>query len=272
MSQVDELEHGILVVREAHRTKVKQLEEEIAKLIQRNKDKELHSQELERKILRLEDDIQQGILKTKQLAEEQNRTVNENVKLIQELSKLRKELDKLFSFKKAIIATFDEEDLPEAFRSQSPNLSSSNHLRSSDSITNQDDSNSFKPTVRFSITNPVNSEVNSESLEFLQNDRIISSPVSPSSSSRLNIDELDFSTTDARSQTTSPGQIEGKAFFREARQRLTYDQFNNLISNIKNLNNRSLTKEETLERTRRIFGNDNNDLFWTFKKLLSKQV
>ena len=53
----------------------------------------------------------------------------------------------------------------------------------------------------------------------------------------------------ATSAPTSP-QIDGKAFFRAARGKLSYENFNAFLANIKRLNNHQQSREETLEEAR----------------------
>lgn len=81
-----------------------------------------------------------------------------------------------------------------------------------------------------------------------------------------------FSVSDLSSSRSSTTQVDGKLFFKEAREKLTLEQFNSLLTNIKKLNNHTQTREETLERTRLIFGNENKELYWMFSRLLSRQV
>ena len=64
--------------------------------------------------------------------------------------------------------------------------------------------------------------------------------------------------------------MDGKDFFRQARLRLTYEQFNQFLTNIKRLNDHAQTRDETLARAQEIFGSENGDLFVSFKTLLSK--
>ena len=52
--------------------------------------------------------------------------------------------------------------------------------------------------------------------------------------------------------------------------RLTYEQFNQFLTNIKRLNDHAQTRDETLAKAQEIFGADNSDLFDSFKSLLSK--
>ena len=45
-------------------------------------------------------------------------------------------------------------------------------------------------------------------------------------------------------------QVDGKAFFKRARHRLSFQQFNEFLANIKKLNAHSQSREETLEKAR----------------------
>jgi len=62
--------------------------------------------------------------------------------------------------------------------------------------------------------------------------------------------------------------VDGKQFFRQARNRLSYEAFNAFLSSIKRLNNQQQTREETLDEARRIFGPELQDLYKDFENLL----
>ncbi|KAG2304519.1 hypothetical protein Bca52824_033170 [Brassica carinata] len=64
-------------------------------------------------------------------------------------------------------------------------------------------------------------------------------------------------------------RIDGKEFFRQARSRLSYEQFSAFLANIKELNARKQSREETLQKAEEIFGTENNDLYISFKGLLT---
>ena len=65
-------------------------------------------------------------------------------------------------------------------------------------------------------------------------------------------------------------KMDGKDFFRQARLRLTYEQFNQFLTNIKRLNDHAQSRDETIGKAQEIFGAENADLFESFKTLLSK--
>ena len=74
----------------------------------------------------------------------------------------------------------------------------------------------------------------------------------------------------AGADASAAAVMDGKDFFRQARLRLSYEQFNQFLSNIKRLNDHAQTRDETLARAQEIFGAENGDLFNSFKTLLSK--
>ncbi|CAL0333675.1 unnamed protein product [Lupinus luteus] len=67
-------------------------------------------------------------------------------------------------------------------------------------------------------------------------------------------------------------RIDGKEFFRQARSRLSYEQFSAFLANIKELNAQKQTREETLRKADEIFGSDNKDLYLSFQGLLNRNV
>lgn len=66
--------------------------------------------------------------------------------------------------------------------------------------------------------------------------------------------------------------VDGKQFFRKARNSLSYEAFNDFLANIKRLNNQQQTREETLDQARRIFGPEQQHLYAEFEQLLNKSI
>lgn len=77
---------------------------------------------------------------------------------------------------------------------------------------------------------------------------------------------------------SSPGgigdgsKVDGKEFFRQARARLSYENFSQFLQNIKELNAHKQTRQETLAKAAEIFGDGNGDLYATFETLLVKHL
>lgn len=68
------------------------------------------------------------------------------------------------------------------------------------------------------------------------------------------------------------GRIDGKEFFRQARSRLSYEQFSAFLANVKELNAQKQSREETLRKAEDIFGTDNKDLYLLFQGLLNRSI
>lgn len=67
-------------------------------------------------------------------------------------------------------------------------------------------------------------------------------------------------------------RIDGKEFFRQARSRLSLEQFSAFLTNVKELNAQRQSREETLRKAEDIFGTDNKDLYVSFQGLLSRNM
>ncbi|KAG8386617.1 hypothetical protein BUALT_Bualt03G0167100 [Buddleja alternifolia] len=67
-------------------------------------------------------------------------------------------------------------------------------------------------------------------------------------------------------------RIDGKEFFRQARSRLSLEQFSAFLANIKELNAQRQSREEALRKAEEIFGMDNKDLYISFQGLLNRNV
>eukprot|EP00798_Chlamydomonas_sp_ICE-L_P016561 gene16561-22790_t len=69
-----------------------------------------------------------------------------------------------------------------------------------------------------------------------------------------------------------PPVTDGKEFFRQARDRLSYEQFTQFLHNIKELNGGRQSRDNTLWKAREIFGSTNQDLYASLEGLLSRQA
>ncbi|CAO2826049.1 unnamed protein product [Amaranthus hypochondriacus] len=76
----------------------------------------------------------------------------------------------------------------------------------------------------------------------------------------------------ARALPSRTPRIDGKEFFRQARSRLSYEQFSAFLANIKQLNDHKQSREETLRKAEEILGNENKDLYLSFQGLLNRNV
>ncbi|KAK9086112.1 hypothetical protein Sjap_026523 [Stephania japonica] len=67
-------------------------------------------------------------------------------------------------------------------------------------------------------------------------------------------------------------RIDGKEFFRQARSRLSYEQFSAFLANIKELNAQRQSREDMLKKAEEIFGLENKDLYLSFQGLLNRNT
>ncbi|KAL9407916.1 hypothetical protein AB3S75_046454 [Citrus x aurantiifolia] len=80
-----------------------------------------------------------------------------------------------------------------------------------------------------------------------------------------------ISSSESGSQTGKT-RVDGKEFFRQVRNRLSYEQFATFLANVKELNAHKQTKEETLRKTDEVFGPENKDLYTIFEGLITRNV
>ena len=71
---------------------------------------------------------------------------------------------------------------------------------------------------------------------------------------------------------TGRTRVDGKEFFRQVRNRLSYEQFSAFLANVKELNSHKQTREDTLRKADEIFGPDNKDLYTIFEGLITRNI
>ena len=209
---------------------------------------------LERRVAELEQAARDADERTRQMADEKARVENE-------LKTTQRDLSKLDSFKRSILQSIQDEELPGAGLG---GLSAAG-LGGAD-FTPAVPPSSSASAFRESMANPMASALVG---------RTPSMPTSPAPPVNVSSATPALPTGGGGSPTGGEGGnaaavMDGKDFFRQARLRLTYEQFNQFLTNIKRLNDHAQTRDETLARAQEIFGSENGDLFVSFKTLLSK--
>ncbi|KAG8068789.1 hypothetical protein GUJ93_ZPchr0005g15382 [Zizania palustris] len=71
---------------------------------------------------------------------------------------------------------------------------------------------------------------------------------------------------------TGRTRVDGKEFFRQVRNRLSYEQFSAFLANVKELNAHKQTREDTLRKADEIFGPENKDLYTIFEGLITRNI
>ncbi|TKW06564.1 hypothetical protein SEVIR_7G248400v4 [Setaria viridis] len=112
--------------------------------------------------------------------------------------------------------------------------------------------------------------------------KFLSGPTSPTrsrSESQSTFSSWQGSSSHQYSAPTSPPQrrsltgrprIDGKEFFRQARTRLSYEQFGAFLANIKEFNAQKQSREDTLSKAEEIFGAEHKDLYISFQNMLNR--
>ena len=208
---------------------------------------------LERRVAELEQAARDADERTRQMADEKARVENE-------LKTTQRDLSKLDSFKRSILQSIQDEELPGA------GLGGLSAAGLGGDFTPAVPPSSSASAFRESMANPMASALVG---------RTPSMPTSPAPPVNVSSATPALPTGGGGSPTGGEGGnaaavMDGKDFFRQARLRLTYEQFNQFLTNIKRLNDHAQTRDETLARAQEIFGSENGDLFVSFKTLLSK--
>lgn len=220
----------------------------------------LRSKQLERRVTSMEDELHDAADKASMAMEERDKLVAEKTALINTVKKLNREVAKLDAFKRNLAQTLadDGEDAAGAGDAAGERLVTS-VLASAEANENRFDRFGERGS-RYG-----GSQTSERSPERIS--RRSSAAVSPApTASPLG---------EANGGDGAPAndrKVDGKAFFREARARLSYEHFSDFLQNIKELNAHKQTRAETLARADDIFGESNKDLFRTFESLLVKHL
>ena len=195
------------------------------------------SKQLERRVASMEDELHDAADKATMAMEERDKLTAEKTALINTVKKLNKEVAKLDAFKRNLMQTLadDGEDGAGGAGDAAGERLVTSVLASADANEN-----------RFSEP---------------RRGRYGGSQASERSPERV-----------SRQTSAAARKVDGKAFFREARARSSYEHFSQFLQNIKELNAHKQTRAETLARADDIFGESNKDLFRTFETLLVKHL
>ncbi|CDJ51082.1 hypothetical protein, conserved [Eimeria brunetti] len=167
-----------------------------------------------------------------------NQLVDENKQLLATTRKLQKDIQRLENLKKAVLTSI-QEDRPEA--------DDSSPFAAADAT--------FQMTARRTVA-----ELGSMEDTGLKGMRLDFRRGGPNGGTVLTTHDDPSANAD------------GRAFFRAARSRLSFETFNAFLASIKRLNNQQQDREETLKTAERLFGEANADLFEDFKALLTRHA
>ncbi|KAL3133994.1 hypothetical protein ABBQ32_008433 [Trebouxia sp. C0010 RCD-2024] len=248
----------------AFANKVKAMEAENQQLKQALTQKTSQVKTLESRLTSTQLDLQESQEKARTSEEQVYRLSNEKAALINTVRKLNRDVAKLDNFKRNLLNSLQADEEVRMIDEAETTLSS---------IDNASD------RLVQSVLKHAHQSGNYASGLHTAGSMYTSYPASPSRSTSAQVAPAvqahrttSYSSAGPTSAPASPTKIDGKEFFRQARQRLSNDSFSVFLQAIKELNSGKKTREETLNTASNIFGASNADLFGSFESLLSRHL
>eukprot|EP00441_Pelagodinium_beii_P026150 CAMPEP_0197657094 /NCGR_PEP_ID=MMETSP1338-20131121/44423_1 /TAXON_ID=43686 ORGANISM="Pelagodinium beii, Strain RCC1491" /NCGR_SAMPLE_ID=MMETSP1338 /ASSEMBLY_ACC=CAM_ASM_000754 /LENGTH=325 /DNA_ID=CAMNT_0043233395 /DNA_START=45 /DNA_END=1019 /DNA_ORIENTATION=- len=262
----DQLALGFRMIQNAYNSKVQNLEQELRGLRLSYEEQKNQATTLQRKNSALEVELVEGHQKAQQLAEE-------NKELFKTVQQLRRQLQRLEGLKKRVLDSINDEALAGGAIAGEPEDSRlymrDDYLAGALPATiqaMQGDSFGFTApggSGRVSGTAPVAGGAGQPEPYRPGSWEPPAGPPQPAS-----VPTEPLAAGGGGIGGGGIGPIDGKQFFRQARNSLSYEAFNEFLANIKRLNNQQQSRETTLEEARRIFGPEQTHLYQEFEQLL----
>mmetsp|Transcript_25550 Transcript_25550/g.67522 ORF Transcript_25550/g.67522 Transcript_25550/m.67522 type:complete len:293 (-) Transcript_25550:26-904(-) len=257
----DQLQLGFRMIEKAFCAKVQALEHEAKNLRISCEEQKQQAAGLQRKNSALEVELVEGHQRSSQLSDE-------NKEHAKEVQSLRRQLARLEGLKKKVLESISDDTAAEYEVEDSSNAYRHHRV---------EDSYGSAPPLTQSYALPGAGQRHtptSQSFGASAGPAGGSSPYGygmPPWSASPSVPQEPITAGAAAASAAGPGGVvDGKAFFRQARNCLSYEAFNSFLSSIKQLNNQQQTREETLEQARGIFGHEQRHLYKEFEELLNR--
>ncbi|KAL3643167.1 hypothetical protein CASFOL_013982 [Castilleja foliolosa] len=307
----DQLDLARKITSMAIASRVTKLETETGRLRQKLHEKDRLVEELEDKVSQLEGAYQDSELRLKITREDNMKLMEERDSVASTAKKLSRDLAKLETFKRQLMQSLNEDNSPtetvdigtydqtvakHSMRDDSNGYMKHHSYSGSNSSASITDDASNQGGLKSSIAPYITPRLTPTGTP-----KVISTSVSPrrytsagsplkasgaTTPTKLYDGKGSISSYYPSSQQSSvanspprgrlpPGRtprIDGKEFFRQARSRLSLEQFSAFLSNIKELNSQRQSREETLRKAEAIFGVENKDLYISFQGLLNRNM
>ncbi|CAM8877067.1 unnamed protein product [Rhodiola kirilowii] len=284
----DQLDLARKITSMAIASRVSNLETETARMKQTINDKDVKIYELEEKLATLQNAFHDSEARLQSLLAENSKLSKERDTLSMTAKKLNRDLTKMETFKRQLMQSLNEDSLspaatvdiqtydqplPKAYPVQGSRYNSQTSMtpyispRLTPAATPKIISTAGSPRSYSVAGSPKASGLNSPTKYKVEN---------RSNLSWYSSSQLSSAASSPPKSRPNPGgrttQTDGKEFFRQARSRLTYEQFSAFLANIKELNAQKQSREETLRKAEEIFGSENKDLFVSFQGLLNRNM
>ncbi|KAB2601921.1 hypothetical protein D8674_002926 [Pyrus ussuriensis x Pyrus communis] len=306
----DQLDLARKITSMAIASRVSKLESEMGKMRQKLQDKDRVVFELEERVSRLQHANQEAESRLRIALDENLKVSKERDSLALTTKKLSHDLAKLETFKRQLMQSLNEDNgspaetvdigtVPKAYpeKDEDTNVYTGQYSSSGstdkgatdEALKNSGQGFSMTPYITPRLTPTGTPKIISTSgsprgysaISSPQQSSGATSPQKPAYKERSSFSSW-YSSSQQSSAANSPPRgrshsgrtprIDGKEFFRQARSRLSYEQFSAFLANIKELNAHKQTREETLRKAEEIFGTDNKDLYLSFQGLLNRNI
>ncbi|CAO2171596.1 unnamed protein product [Urochloa humidicola] len=307
----EQLEVARKITAVAVAARASRLELEAARLRQRLTDRDRVAAELADRAARLELALHDADARLRAALEDNAKLTKERDSLAQTTKQLARDLTKLETFKRRLMKSLGDDNSPIQetvdIRTCEQSVAKANSwkdgLGNNHPVSSLPDGSSEAETVNQEVTRPfeqkltithITPRLTSDPAPKLRtaatSPRRYSTAVSPKLTSGVSSPRLEGhmaispwlpsskmssaanSPPRAHSMSGRTTRVDGKEFFRQARNRLSYEQFAAFLANIKELNAHRQSREETLRKADEIFGAENKDLFMSFQGLLSRRL
>ncbi|XP_062211994.1 uncharacterized protein At4g15545-like isoform X2 [Phragmites australis] len=281
------------------------LEREAARLRTEAADKDRQSGELRERVALLDTALQETNARLRAALEDNIKLCTERDSLAQTSKKLARDLQKLESFKRHLMQSLHDDSssrqetvditCDQSIASKvsscgdggSVSHSTTNILSDSVNTGNTNREAARPPVQKYALSSHITPRLTPEAtpkiLSTSASPRRMSTTATPRSRIEGHMSMTPWYPSSKQSSAANspprgrpiPGRtprIDGKEFFRQARSRLSYEQFGAFLANIKELNAHKQLREETLKKAEEIFGPDNKDLYLSFQGLLNRSM
>ncbi|TVU19321.1 hypothetical protein EJB05_35465 [Eragrostis curvula] len=213
------------------------LEDEAARLRAQLAERDAEAEDLRERVEQLDTALAVTSGRLRRAEEEKETLLSDKASLANTVKKLNRDVAKLEVFKRTLMQSLqeDEDDAVTPNTAPRERVAEASNISSASSVAAED---SAFPTSKMSQSSETASSVSDESLVSL----------------------------DGRTR------VDGKEFFRQVRNRLSYEQFSAFLANVKELNAQRQTREETLRKADEIFGPDNKDLYTIFGSIITRNI
>mmetsp|Transcript_91995 Transcript_91995/g.210677 ORF Transcript_91995/g.210677 Transcript_91995/m.210677 type:complete len:272 (+) Transcript_91995:85-900(+) len=254
----DQLRLGCKIVENAFNSKVQALSNDVRVLRESNEEKKQVITQQQGKITKLETELIDNHQQMHQLK-------SENKELLNTVRELRKHIERLEGLKKAVMSSLQAESEHMLGHNEQPYaLMSEESLRSAAPLTVGEVEGRGHMPARSQASPGAGASQSADHLGLGNTYGSVTSPL-PSYGGDSRVGGLD-----GGGGPSSPPAVDGKQFFRVARNNLSYENFNAFLGSIKRLNNHQQSREQTLEEAKQIFGSEHENLYRDFQTLLNR--